>query len=186
MNERGDDNERIEWVIAAATQLRAPADPHRDLWPHILARISRDHVDQRARTARIWIALFAIVLLAAAGWVINARVHAYQAAHVSPVLSQIEITERLDRAESISSDHDKARVLASVIPDAKSDSALVLRVIKATRSIASSSDKVFVLRALAQSGAITASVRAAYLDAVGTVSSTDARQRLLNSLPRER
>ena len=92
---------------------------------------------------------------------------------------------RLDRANELSSDHDKATALMSLVESSKRDKELVNLILMSARSIGSSYDKANVLVELGKARALTTQpLRETYLWVARTISSKSERNRALDALER--
>ena len=185
MTDMSHDDERIARVVSAASQLRIPVIPPMDLWPAILMRLS----DQRRTNRRPvpWMTIFVVCLLLSVGSsILFSRIASYSKARSRVVMVPLDaVRMRLDRANELSSDHDKATALMSLVESSKRDKELVNLILMSARSIGSSYDKANVLVELGKARALTTQpLRETYLWVARTISSKSERNRALDALER--
>jgi hypothetical protein len=179
------EEEKIAWVIAASSQLRRPAMPPVELWPAILMRLS-----SQARTQRRpipWVTIFIVCLLLLVGSsILFSKIASYSRVRSRAVMVPVDALRlRLDRANEISSDHDKSTALISLVEASKGDKAIVNLILMSARSIESSFEKANVLVKLGDAGAITTQpLRETYLWVANSISSKAERERALDALDR--
>ena len=174
------EEEKIAWVIAAASQLRVGAAPPYDIWPRILERLDTDAT--RQRRGMPWITFVIVVLLLIIGGsILSSRITAYRAARSRAIAMSPEgFRERLSRADRMASDHDKASTLISLVATAKADTNLVAAIIQVARPIDSSFEKARVLVHLAEKRALsTPALRSSFIAAANTISSKAEREHAL-------
>ena len=178
------EEEKIAWVVAAASQLRVGTVPQNDLWLGILERLQV----QGTRRSRgfPWITFVIVVLLLLiSGSIVSSKIAAYRSARTRAIAMSPEgFRERLYRADRMrTSDHDKATMLMTLVEPAGNDTSLVSAIIQVARPIDSSYEKARVLVKLAKNRALTTpSLRTAYISAAYTISSKAERENTLDAL----
>jgi hypothetical protein len=180
-NMHGD--ERIERVVSAASQLRVPVTPPVDLWPAILFRLSARHRAHRRPVP--WVTIVVVCLLLFIGSsILVSKIASYSKVRSRAVMVPVDaIRMRLDRANELSSDHDKASALIAVVESSKRDAALVNLILMSARPIGSSYEKANVLVALGKARALTTQpLRETYLWVANSISSKAERNRALDAL----
>ena len=185
MTDMSHDDERITRIVSAASQLRVPVFPPADLWPAIIMRLSSQPRAQRRAVP--WITVFVVCLLLAIGSaILFSRIANFSRVRSRAVMVPVDALRlRLDRANEISSDHDKSAALISLVDGSKHDKALVNLILMSARSIGSSFEKANVLVKLADARALTTQpLRETYLSVANTISSKEERNRALDALDR--
>jgi hypothetical protein len=179
------DDERTSRVVSAASQLRIPVTPPVDLWPAILARLGSQHRSHRRPLP--WITIVVVCLLLFIGTsILASRIASYSKARSRAVMVPLDaVRMRLDRANELSSDHEKAEALIALVESSKHDKDLVNLILMSTRPIGSSFEKANVLVKLGRAGALTTQpLRETYLWVANTISSKFERNRALDALER--
>lgn len=179
------EEEKIAWVIAAAAQLRVGVVPRHELWPGIVERLEVQGT--RPRRAMPWITFVIVVLLLiVAGSILFSKIPGYRAKLVPPIAVSPEgFRERLYRADRMSSDHDKASTLISLVESASADTNLVGAIIQVARPIDSSFEKARVLLKIAESRALTTpGLRSSFIAAANTISSKAEREHVFEVMER--
>lgn len=179
------DDERIAWIIAAASQLRVPVSPPMDLWPTIVGRLSAQ--PQRNRRGVPWVTVVIVcLLLFIGGSILISRVASYREARArSAYVSNPALRLGLERAGKIESDHDRATALIRLVESSRGDTTAIMRIIQTARPISSSTEKSNVLVKLGESRSITTqSLRQDYIRAANSISSKADRERALDALDR--
>lgn len=183
MTDMSHDDERIARVISAASELRIPVVPPVDLWPAILMRLSSQH--RTSRRPMPWLTIFVVCLLLTVGSsILFSRIASYSRVRSRAVMVPVDAVRlRLDRANELSSDHEKAAALIALVESSKHDKAVVNLILMSTRSIGSSFEKANVLVKLGRSGALTTQpLRETYLWVANSISSKFERNRALDAL----
>jgi len=185
MTDMSHDDERIERVRTAASQLRIPVIPPVDLWPAILMRLSSQH--RTNRRPMPWLTIFVVFLLLSIGSsILLSKIASYSRARSRVVMVPVSaIRLRLDRANELSSDHEKADALISLVESSKGDREMVNLILMSARQLGSSFEKANVLVALGNAGALTTQpLRETYLWVANSISSKFERNRALDALER--
>jgi hypothetical protein len=179
------EEEKIAWVIAAAAQLRVGATPRYELWPTILERLEVQGT--RQRRSMPWITFVIVVLLLIIGGsILSSKIEGYRASRARAIaLSPEGFRERLSRADRMTSDHDKATMLISLVESARADTNLVSAIIQVARPIDSSFEKARVLLKLAENRVLTTpALRSSFIAAANTISSKAERDHVLDAMER--
>jgi len=179
------EEEKIAWVIAAAAQLRVGVAPRYEIWPRILERLEIQGT--RQRRSMPWITFVIIVLLLIIGGsILSSKIARYSRARSRAVMVPVDALRlRLDRANELSSDHDKSTALISIVEASKGDKTMVDLILMSASSIESSFEKTNVLVELAKARALTTQpLRETYLWVANTISSKAERNRALDALER--
>ena len=185
MTDMSHDDERITRVVSAAWQLRIPVIPPVDLWPAIVVRLNTQQ--RTLRRPVPWIMVFVVCLLLAIGTtILFSRIASYSKVRSRAVMVPLDALRlRLDRANELSSDHDKSSALIALVEPSKRDKAVVNLILMSARSIGSSFEKTNVLVELANARALTTQpLRETYLWVANTISSKEERNRALDALER--
>ena len=172
---------RIAAVIAAAPEARSIASPPYDLWPAIARRAAFD-----PRRRRSWIiVLLAVIAIVMATLFLVSRQSSERSR--SRALSPADALIQLEQATATGSDHYKAKKLIALVDYARRDPGFTAEILESAKPISSSNDKLNVLVALAEAGAIsTDELRAVYLDVARSITSTTGLPRAIDALTRRR
>jgi hypothetical protein len=175
------DDERIRIVIEAARSLRVPVDPPYDLWPEI-----RRAAGIRTHRLRLWV-MIAAVLVALVAVIVLVATQQFDGDDADKRSASANARVQLEAAASMTSDHYKAQRLIRLSAAARTDTLLARRIIDAARPIQSSRDKMSVLIALADAGAVsTDALRDSYLAVAHSIVSSANRDRAITSLTQKR
>ena len=175
------DDDRIKVVVEAARVLRVPVDPPYDLWPEI-----RSAAGIRAHRGRAWIIVAAALVVMVALIVLFAT-QKFDRSDAEQRTASANARVELEAAASMTSDHYKAQRLIGLVAVARTDTVVARGIIDGAWPIQSSRDKMSVLIALADAGAIsTDALRDSYLAVARSIASNANRDSAITSLTQKR